>query len=91
MGQSTIGHIRARNDYSRAGQIIQNAIEEISKEGRTTIVIAHRLSTIVDFDKIIVMKKGEIVEQGNHKDLLNKNGVYANLWSIQKNEHKKET
>ena len=75
---------------SKAEKIIQNAIGEISKEGRTTIVIAHRLSTIADFDEIIVMKKGEIVEQGNHKDLLKKAGVYANLWSIQKNEHKKE-
>jgi ABC-type transport system involved in Fe-S cluster assembly fused permease/ATPase subunit len=75
---------------SKAEKIIQNAIEEISKEGRTTIVIAHRLSTIADFDEIIVMKKGEIVEQGNHKDLLDKKGVYANLWSIQKNEHKNE-
>jgi len=75
---------------SKAEKIIQNAIEDISKDGRTTIVIAHRLSTIADFDEIIVLKKGEIVERGNHENLLNKGGVYANLWSIQKNEHKKE-
>ncbi|MBQ7360039.1 MAG: ABC transporter ATP-binding protein [Lachnospiraceae bacterium] len=52
-------------------------------EGRTSFVIAHRLSTIVDADVILVMKDGNIIEQGNHKDLLAQNGFYANLYNSQ--------
>ena len=46
-------------------------------------MIAHRLSTITDADKIIVLKLGEIVEQGDHKTLLQKNGYYAKMWKLQ--------
>lgn len=52
-------------------------------EGRTSFIIAHRLSTIVDADVILVMKDGNIIEQGNHKQLLAQNGFYANLYNSQ--------
>lgn len=64
-------------------ELIQNATQTITK-GRTSIVIAHRLATIVNADKIIVMDKGQIVEQGNHAELLNKSdGYYKNLYESQ--------
>ena len=52
-------------------------------KGRTTLVIAHRLSTVMHADKICVVSNGEIVEHGTHKELLAKNGAYANLYSKQ--------
>ena len=52
-------------------------------QGRTTIVIAHRLSTIEKMDRIIVMEKGEIVEQGSHGELIKRKGIYHNFWSHQ--------
>ena len=51
--------------------------------GRTSFVIAHRLSTIRDADLILVMRDGDIVEQGNHEQLLEKNGFYAELYNSQ--------
>ena len=64
-------------------ELIQNATETITK-GRTSIVIAHRLATIVNADKIVVMDKGKIVEQGTHQQLLNlENGYYKNLYYSQ--------
>jgi len=64
-------------------ELIQNATQTITK-GRTSIVIAHRLATIVNADKIIVMDKGQIVEQGNHSELLAKSeGYYKNLYESQ--------
>ena len=62
--------------------LIQKATEKITKE-RTSIVIAHRLSTVEKADKIIVMEKGEIVEEGVHEELLEKNGYYAKLYKVQ--------
>ena len=53
-------------------------------EGRTSIVIAHRLSTIMHADKIIVMKKGKIVQMGTHRQLINQQGEYKKLWNLQK-------
>lgn len=67
---------------SGSEQAILSALQEIAK-GHTSLVIAHRLSTIVDADKIIVMHQGEIVEQGNHKQLIDKNGRYAKMWAMQ--------
>jgi ATP-binding cassette, subfamily B, multidrug efflux pump len=51
--------------------------------GRTSFVIAHRLSTIKNADKILVMKDGDIVESGNHKELLERGGFYAELYNSQ--------
>lgn len=61
---------------------IQNAMDNLMK-GRTSFVIAHRLSTIKDADIILVMKEGDIVEQGNHEELLAKGGFYADLYNAQ--------
>ena len=61
---------------------VLTALNEIS-EGVTTVVIAHRLSTIKDADQIIVLEQGEIIEQGNHDNLLAANGKYAYLWQLQ--------
>lgn len=64
-------------------QLIQQATEKITKD-RTSIVIAHRLATIRNADKIIVMDQGKIVEQGNHKELLQiESGYYRNLYEVQ--------
>jgi ATP-binding cassette, subfamily B, bacterial len=61
---------------------IQDAFTELMK-GKTTIVIAHRLSTIQKMDRIIVLDKGIIAEEGTHSELLAKNGIYADLWNHQ--------
>lgn len=61
---------------------IQKAMDNLMK-GRTSFVIAHRLSTIKDADLILVMKDGDIIEQGNHNELLSKGGFYANLYNSQ--------
>ena len=62
---------------------IQLALERVSR-GRTTIVIAHRLSTVINADEILVLDKGVIVERGTHEALLARGGVYAALWSRQR-------
>jgi len=61
---------------------VQAALEHL-RQNRTTIVIAHRLSTIEKADRIIVMQKGEIIESGNHRALLEHDGVYARLHRLQ--------
>jgi len=61
---------------------IQDAFKELMKD-KTVIVVAHRLSTIQKMDRIIVLDRGRIVEQGTHKELLEKGGMYANLWNHQ--------
>ena len=60
----------------------EKAMDNLMK-GRTSFVIAHRLSTIKDADVILVMKDGDIIEQGNHEELLAMNGFYANLYNSQ--------
>ena len=67
---------------TRTEQLIQDAMAELMK-GRTSFVIAHRLSTIRDADLILVMKDGDIVEQGTHMELLAMNGFYASLYNSQ--------
>lgn len=61
---------------------LKESIEILTKD-KTTIMISHRLPIIIDFDLIIVFKNGKIVEKGNHKELIEKNGIYANLWNEQ--------
>ena len=73
---------------SQSEQAILNAINEIS-QNHTSLVIAHRLSTIIDADTIIVLDQGEIVEQGSHQQLLEKNEHYAQLWYTQQKQQLK--
>lgn len=65
---------------SASERLVQEALERLM-EGRTSFIIAHRLSTIIHANKILVMHHGKIVEEGNHKSLLEKDGVYAKLYS----------
>jgi ATP-binding cassette subfamily B protein len=67
---------------SATEQAIQTELTRIA-QGHTTLVIAHRLSTIVDADEIIVLSEGRIVERGTHRALLEKAGVYAEMWALQ--------
>jgi ATP-binding cassette subfamily B protein len=67
---------------SASEKLIQDALEKLM-QGRTSIVIAHRLSTIAKLDRIIVLDKGQIIEQGTHTQLLSQKGVYADLWRHQ--------
>ena len=67
---------------TRTETYIQNAMTKLM-EGRTNFVIAHRLSTIKDADLILVMNHGDVIEQGNHEELLKKNGFYADLYNSQ--------
>ena len=72
---------------SHAEQAILKAMREVAND-HTSIVIAHRLSTITDADSIIVLKAGEIIEQGKHQELLNQNGEYARMWALQQKQSK---
>ena len=67
---------------TRTEMHIQKAFAKMM-EGRTSFIVAHRLSTIQEADVILVMKDGNVIEQGNHKELLEKNGFYANLYNSQ--------
>ena len=67
---------------TRTEELVQKAMDKLT-EGRTSFIIAHRLSTIKNADLILVMKDGNIIEQGNHKELMNKNGFYAELYNSQ--------
>jgi ABC-type multidrug transport system fused ATPase/permease subunit len=67
---------------SHSEMLIHRAINEIRGD-RTVLAIAHRLSTIRTADYILVMNKGEAVEQGTHEELLSKNGYYATMWRLQ--------
>jgi ATP-binding cassette subfamily B protein len=75
---------RFPNQYNEqhTERLIQEAVHKLM-EGRTSIVIAHRLSTIKDVDRILVMHKGQIVEEGTHAELLEKRGVYYRLYLLQ--------
>ena len=67
---------------SQTEKDIQDALDGIAKD-RTTLVIAHRLSTIVHADRILVLEKGVLVEQGTHAELIERGGLYASLWNKQ--------
>lgn len=70
------------NVDTRTEELVQTAMDKLT-EGKTSFIIAHRLSTIKNADLILVMKEGNIVEQGNHEQLMAKNGFYANLYNSQ--------
>ncbi len=66
--------------------MVQEALDE-ARQGRTCIVIAHRLSTIHNADKIVVIHKGVVVEEGNHQELISKKGAYFELYNVQSGIH----
>jgi len=70
---------------SKSEKAIQAELRTIAQD-RTTLVIAHRLSTVVDADQILVMDKGHIVERGSHRELIELNKLYAQMWNLQKQE-----
>jgi ATP-binding cassette subfamily B protein len=70
---------------SHTEQAIQQTLSEVA-EDHTTLVIAHRLSTVVDADRILVLEAGRILEQGTHRGLLERQGVYAGMWELQQRE-----
>ena len=70
---------------SETEQSIQAELTRIA-QGHTTLVIAHRLSTIMDADQILVMEAGRIIERGAHRELLERNGAYAQMWALQQQE-----
>ena len=70
------------NVDTRTEELIQKAMDRLTR-GRTTFVIAHRLSTIRNADLILVMKDGNIIEQGNHEELMKQEGFYASLYNSQ--------
>jgi ATP-binding cassette subfamily B protein len=70
---------------SETEQGIQAELDRIAR-GRTTLVIAHRLSTVMDADQIIVLDQGRILERGTHRDLLEQDGAYAQMWALQLQE-----
>ena len=67
---------------SESERLIQQALAQFQRD-RTVIVIAHRLSTIVEADQILVLEKGQLVEQGSHRSLIQKHGRYAHYWNLQ--------
>ena len=68
---------------SSSENYIQKTIEKLKTKGKTIILIAHRLSTVSNADTIVVLKKGKVKEQGSHKNLIQKQGLYFNLWQQQ--------
>jgi ATP-binding cassette subfamily B protein len=70
---------------SETEHLIQQALD-VLKQGRTTFIIAHRLSTIRDADQILVLHRGEIVERGNHEQLMRLQGRYYRMYQLQRGE-----
>jgi ABC-type oligopeptide transport system ATPase subunit len=68
-----------KGEFEPVEKLIKDALNSLMKN-RTSIIIAHRLSTIIHCDKIIVIANGRVVEEGSHKELLEKNGAYSNLY-----------
>ena len=67
---------------TRTEELVQKAMDKLT-EGRTSFIIAHRLSTIKNADLILVLREGNIIEQGNHEELIEQNGFYAELYNSQ--------
>ena len=67
---------------AQSEKLVQEALDRLSR-GRTTLVIAHRLATIRAADKIVVMDRGRVVDQGSHEELLARGGLYADLYHLQ--------
>ena len=74
--------VLSKIDNNTSEKKVQKAIESLMKD-RTALVIAHRLSTVQNADKIIVIEKGVVVENGSHSELYEKNGLYRRLYDIQ--------
>jgi ABC-type transport system involved in Fe-S cluster assembly fused permease/ATPase subunit len=74
---------------SKSEKAIQDELRHIARD-RTTLVIAHRLSTVVDAQQILVMDKGRIVERGNHRELLARQGLYSQMWALQQQEDREQ-
>ena len=70
------------NVDTRTEELVQKAMDKLT-EGKTSFIIAHRLSTIKNADLILVMNEGDIIEQGSHEELLEKDGFYAKLYNSQ--------
>jgi ABC-type transport system involved in Fe-S cluster assembly fused permease/ATPase subunit len=70
---------------SKTEKAIQAQLEQVAV-GRTTLIIAHRLSTVMNADEILVLDAGRIVERGSHRALLERNGLYAQMWALQQQE-----
>ena len=68
---------------STSENYIQRTIKNLREQHKTIVIIAHRLSTVVNADTIVVLDKGTVIEQGSHKKLYAKKGLYYNLWSLQ--------
>ncbi len=75
---------------SETEKSIQGELARIA-QGHTTLVIAHRLSTVMDADQILVMEGGRIIERGNHRELLDRNGAYAQMWALQQQEESQQS
>jgi ATP-binding cassette subfamily B protein len=73
---------------SKSEKAIQAELDRIAR-GHTTLVIAHRLSTVMDADEILVMERGRIIERGSHRELLSRQGAYAQMWALQQQEDAK--
>jgi ATP-binding cassette subfamily B protein len=74
---------------SETEKSIQGELARIA-QGHTTLVIAHRLSTVMDADQILVMEAGRIIERGGHRELLERNGAYAQMWALQQQEESQQ-
>ena len=68
---------------STSENYIQKAIQNLRNQNKTIVLIAHRLSTVINADKIVVLHKGEVLEEGSHETLYNTKGYYYNLWKQQ--------